>query len=206
MCNRRRGDLTPSPSPARRGEPDDPGPPLRAGEGLGVRSSRRVEPVSRLAVVFNGAKDRRRLAAYCAAAKAQLGPDGVVTIYASTSPADVEARARRAVADGHDLIVAAGGDGTLLGVLQAVRGTPVAVTVLPLGASNDYARALGLKSARDALTALRSGVMRPVDLIACEYIGRDGAPREQVICLSVGLGFTAAVARAERSPLMSLLK
>ncbi len=31
-------DLTPSPSPARRGGHEDPVSPLRAGEGLGVRS------------------------------------------------------------------------------------------------------------------------------------------------------------------------
>jgi diacylglycerol kinase family enzyme len=165
-----------------------------------------MESLSHLAVVFNGAKDRRRLAAYCAAAKPRLGPHGVVSVYPSTGPADVETQARRAVADGHGLIVAAGGDGTLLGVLHAVRGTEVAVTVLPLGTSNDYAKALGIRSERDALRALRAGVVRRADLIACAYTGRDGTPHEQVICLSAGLGFTAAVARTERSPLMSLLK
>src|SRR4051812_26510590 len=37
-------DLTPGPSPARRGETVAPCSPLRAGEGPGVRSSRCVEP------------------------------------------------------------------------------------------------------------------------------------------------------------------
>jgi diacylglycerol kinase (ATP) len=165
-----------------------------------------VGSLSRVAIVFNGAKDRRRLAGYCEAVKAQPGASRAVTVYASAGPADVEARARQAVADGHSLIVAAGGDGTLLGVLQTVRGTQVAVTVLPLGTSNDYAKALGIRSERDALTALRAGVVRRADLIACAYTGLDGAPREQVICLSAGLGFTAAVAQTESSPLMSLLK
>jgi diacylglycerol kinase (ATP) len=42
-----------------------------------------------------------------------------------------------------DLVVSAGGDGTVRKVFRAVAGTDVAVTLLPLGSANNIARALG---------------------------------------------------------------
>lgn len=50
--------------------------------------------------------------------------------------------ARKAVADGVDAIVAAGGDGTLNLALQAVAGTDTPLGVIPLGTGNDNARLL----------------------------------------------------------------
>ena len=166
-----------------------------------------MSPFSRVGVVFNGAKSRRRLARYCGRAKARADAPGAgFAVYSSTSPADLDVQARRAVADGNDLIVAAGGDGTLLAVLQAVRGTAVVVSVLPLGTCNDTARALGIRNEADALRALDGGVVRRIDLGICRYLGVDGKVRETVFSSSAGLGFTAALVRCQTSALASALK
>lgn len=52
--------------------------------------------------------------------------------------------ARQAVRDGCDLVVAAGGDGTIREVLPALIGTPVRLGILPLGSAMNTARALGI--------------------------------------------------------------
>lgn len=52
--------------------------------------------------------------------------------------------ARKAVADGVDAIVAAGGDGTINLGVQAVAGTDTPLAVIPAGTGNDNARMLGL--------------------------------------------------------------
>ncbi|KRW95770.1 diacylglycerol kinase family protein [Paracoccus sp. MKU1] len=57
--------------------------------------------------------------------------------------ADLPAMARAAVAEGFDLIVAAGGDGTQAAVAGAVAGTPAAMAVIPGGTFNYFARDLG---------------------------------------------------------------
>jgi diacylglycerol kinase (ATP) len=118
----------------------------------------------------------------------------------------VPVQARRAVDDGSDLVLAAGGDGTVLGVLRGIRGTEVALGVLPLGTANDFARSLGVPDDRRALAALGQGRVRPIDLIACQYTDEAGARREDAICSSAGLGFTAQLTYMERSASMQTLK
>ena len=49
-----------------------------------------------------------------------------------------------ALEHGCDLVVAAGGDGTVGKVARAVRGTGIPFTILPLGTANNTARALGM--------------------------------------------------------------
>jgi diacylglycerol kinase family enzyme len=80
------------------------------------------------------------------------------------------------------------------------------VGLLPLGTSNDFARAVGIRDDAAALAALRRGCVRRVDLNSCTYVGTTGEPREDVFCLSGGVGFTAAIARSESSPVMATLK
>jgi len=51
---------------------------------------------------------------------------------------------QKAVADGFTTIVAAGGDGTVMGVAHALLGTKANLAVIPLGTFNYFARGLGL--------------------------------------------------------------
>ncbi|MBT0777899.1 diacylglycerol kinase family protein [Paracoccus sp. pheM1] len=68
--------------------------------------------------------------------------------------ADLPAMAREAVAEGFDLIVAAGGDGTQAAVAGAVAGTPAAMAVIPGGTFNYFARDLGSGETVEAALAI----------------------------------------------------
>lgn len=94
--------------------------------------------------------------------------------------------AREAVRRGHDLVVAAGGDGTINEVVQALVHTDVALGVLPLGMENVWAKEIGvghsLQAAADALT---DGQRRRVDL------GRAG---DRYFLMMASLGIDSLIA------------
>ncbi|MFC8764418.1 diacylglycerol kinase family protein [Streptomyces sp. NPDC057193] len=68
--------------------------------------------------------------------------------------ADALRRARAAVADGTDALVAVGGDGMISLALQAVAGTRTPLGIIAAGTGNDFARTLGLP-VRDPAAAAR---------------------------------------------------
>lgn len=117
-----------------------------------------------------------------------------VTVLAGADAAGSARLARRAVDDGVDALVVCGGDGLLFHALPAVRGTGVAVGLVPTGTGNDTVTALGLPShpsaALDAVTdALAAGATTAVDLgVAAHDDGRQ-TPFATVLCV----GFDAAV-------------
>jgi diacylglycerol kinase (ATP) len=77
-----------------------------------------------------------------------------------------EARAivRQAVDDGVDVVVAAGGDGTVHLVAEDLLGTETALGILPLGRVMNIARALGIERDIDAAAnVLRTGEIRAID-------------------------------------------
>jgi len=80
---------------------------------------------------------------------------------------------QKAIAEGCDTIIAAGGDGTIHDVLQGLAGTKTVMAVIPLGTANSLAHDLSLPlsptaAARAALTAeprrFAAGQVRYVDL------------------------------------------
>lgn len=73
--------------------------------------------------------------------------------------------ARKAVADGAELVVAGGGDGTISCVAGAIAGTGTILGILPLGTLNHLARDLGIPSAlEDAAKLIASGKTRRIDV------------------------------------------
>jgi len=75
----------------------------------------------------------------------------------------------RAVADGVDLLIAGGGDGTIHevvnGLLAADAASDIALGVMPLGTANDFARGCGIPLApQDALAVAVEGAPVPVDV------------------------------------------
>ena len=88
---------------------------------------------------------------------------------------------------GYDMVIAAGGDGTVNDVIQSLAGYRTALGVLPMGTVNVWAREMGIGlSATEARETLLHGVRRRVDL------GRAG---QRYFLMMAGIGFDAEVAR-----------
>jgi diacylglycerol kinase family enzyme len=62
-------------------------------------------------------------------------------------------RLRRVLENPGDLVVAAGGDGTVGRIMKALAGTDVPLAILPLGTANNIATSLGIRGAPDELVA-----------------------------------------------------
>jgi YegS/Rv2252/BmrU family lipid kinase len=87
-----------------------------------------------------------------------------------------------------DIVIAAGGDGTLNEVINGVVGSEVAVGVLPLGTANVWAREVGIPARPlAAAKVLLTGERRRVDV---------GLAGDRHFLLMAGIGFDAAVVAA----------
>jgi diacylglycerol kinase (ATP) len=103
---------------------------------------------------------------------------------------------QKALQESTDLVVAAGGDGTVRKVFKEVAGSGTPVTLLPVGSANNIARSLGFEH-DDAARLVRGwtkGELHPYDL------GRANMPQAEARFVeSIGGGiFAEVLARAER--------
>jgi len=106
--------------------------------------------------------------------------------------ADVETplneRLKRAVDGGAEVIVAAGGDGTITALAGALAGTDRAMGILPLGTVNALAKDLGIPlDVRAAIAALATGVPRRIDV---------GEVNERIFLHKVVIGVIPSLAAA----------
>ena len=90
--------------------------------------------------------------------------EGGLEVIAIERDLNVAAAVRERIAQGKKLFVAAGGDGTINAVLQAVVHTEAELGVVPIGTFNHFARDLSLPLTwRDALAVALSGRVIQVD-------------------------------------------
>jgi diacylglycerol kinase (ATP) len=86
--------------------------------------------------------------------------DHTVDIYETTGKENVAELTRQACQNGANLVIAAGGDGTIAGVVNGLVGSDVPLGILPAGTGNGLARAfqipLNLEDALDLLTGEHS--------------------------------------------------
>jgi diacylglycerol kinase family enzyme len=101
-----------------------------------------------------------------------------------TTPEDPgRGQAERAVAEGAELVFACGGDGTVTAVVTALKGTDVALAVLPAGTGNLLAANLGLGSdAAAGLQVALEGGRRRIDV---------GIVDDRCFVVMAGMGFDA---------------
>ena len=97
--------------------------------------------------------------------------------------------AARAVKRGADAVIAVGGDGAVLQVVQSLAGTQVALGIIPMGTGNLLAGNLDIpKGVDDAVKVLVDGGRRKIDL------GRLSAGgKRTMFAVACGVGFDAQV-------------
>jgi len=95
-----------------------------------------------------------------------LAPLGLADdLVVSESVDEAKAITRAAVADGYEVVVAAGGDGTIGAIAAELLGKDTALGILPLGSIMNIGRMLGLpRELEAAATVLSAGVVRSVDV------------------------------------------
>ena len=112
-----------------------------------------------------------------------LGADFVVT----ASEEDAIAATRDAVAQGYDVVVAAGGDGTVGAVACELLGTATALGILPLGSVMNVGRMLGIpRDLAEAAAIVAGGEMRVIDV---------GEAKGRIFFEGGSVGLSAAVFR-----------
>jgi len=122
----------------------------------------------------------------------------VVSYQFSQSTEDGVEKARQAVADGIDIIMVAGGDGTVNTVARELIGSPVVLGIVPVGSGNGFARHFGIPLVpRKAVAALADAFVKPVDV---------GMVNETPFFVTCSMAWDASIAEAfARSPVRGIL-
>jgi diacylglycerol kinase family enzyme len=112
-----------------------------------------AEGAARICVIANAASGRNSHDAEAITRAMAVFGDRAELRYWSTDT-DIAEEVDRALRDGFDTIVAAGGDGTVMAIASAMMGKDAAMAVLPLGTFNYFARGLGLPEDPEAAARL----------------------------------------------------
>jgi diacylglycerol kinase (ATP) len=146
----------------------------------------------RLLVIYNptsGRRKRRKLERFLFHLD-RLG--AAVTLRETTAPQHAEALARAADPAQVDAVLVAGGDGTINEAVNGLAGSPLPLTVLPLGTANVLANEIGLPRRSAALARIAAfAPARPVWPGEAMAEGGTGGARRFLIM--AGLGFDAEV-------------
>ncbi|GAA4266222.1 diacylglycerol/lipid kinase family protein [Frondihabitans peucedani] len=145
------------------------------------------------ALVYNPIKvDLEALRAGVATAEAAAGWG--TSLWFPTSEDDPgQGAARQALEAGADMVIAAGGDGTVRAVAEGMRDSSVSLALLPSGTGNLLARNLHLtlEDLDNALQTAFSGQDRAIDLGVIEIRREDDSITEHVYVVMAGLGLDA---------------
>jgi len=124
--------------------------------------------IKRARLIYNPTSGREEMRRRLPDILQKLEVGGIETsCYATTCEGDAVAAASAAVERGFDIIIAAGGDGTLYEVINGLAEHPSRppLGILPLGTTNDFARALGIPRHWEyACELILQQYARPTDL------------------------------------------
>lgn len=149
----------------------------------------------RAAVIFNPTKsglDELR----AAVARAEQLQEFAPSLWIETTTDDPgRGMAIAAVTSGADLVIAAGGDGTVRSVAAGLRGTGVPLGLVPIGTGNLFARNLRIpvNDQADAVVLAFSGIDRAVDVIVADVTRADGMVETHASLVMAGIGIDAAM-------------
>lgn len=148
----------------------------------------------RCCVIFNPSARGGKASALARAARTTAFP---VEWRPTPGPGSAPEMARIAVREGFDVIVAAGGDGTVFEVLNGLASEPggldrTRLAVVPMGTANVLAHELGLPmDPRRALEVVPRGRARVVDLAQAEFLDDAGQRRTAHFAVVAGAGLDA---------------
>jgi diacylglycerol kinase (ATP) len=149
----------------------------------------------RAAVIFNPTKSGLG-ALRAAVARAENLQGFAPSLWIETAVDDPgRGMAQAALGAGVDLVVAAGGDGTVRAVAAELRGSGVPLGLVPLGTGNLFARnlAIPVNDPSDAVILAFAGAEREVDVLAVEVTRPDGSLESHVSLVMAGIGIDAAM-------------
>ncbi|WP_345762365.1 diacylglycerol/lipid kinase family protein [Diaminobutyricibacter sp. McL0608] len=150
-------------------------------------------PQPRAAVVYNPTKvDEAEIRRAIADEPGSAG--WAPTLWIATTEDDPgSGQTKRALAEGASVVLAAGGDGTVRAVVEALADTDVPLAILPAGTGNLLARNLDLtiddlaESVRIAFT----GADRRIDVVRIDIRREDNAITHHAFVVMAGLGLDA---------------
>ncbi|WP_342554209.1 diacylglycerol kinase [Paenibacillus sp. FSL R7-0652] len=124
--------------------------------------------MKRARLIYNPTSGREEMKKRLADILQRLDQGGIeASCHATTGEGDATREAEIAIERGYDMILAAGGDGTLYEVINgmAERENRPPLGVFPLGTTNDFARALGIpRQWEDYVDLVIQQQTRPLDL------------------------------------------
>ncbi len=151
------------------------------------------EPRQRAAVVYNPTKvEVDELKA--AVGEAERANEWQATLWYETSEDDPGVgQTKQAVKDGADIVLAAGGDGTVRSVAEGLEGSGVPIGLLPSGTGNLLARNLDLTldHLEGSVATAFTGKDRKIDLGVVEAQFADGKRQRNVFLVMAGVGLDA---------------
>lgn len=155
------------------------------------------------AVVYNPIKvDLAKLRKSVNAAATAAG--WAETLWFSTSKEDPgQQAARRALRQGASVVLAAGGDGTVRAVAEALRDSEACLAIVPSGTGNILARNMQLPlGSIDESTAIAfGGVDKPIDVGVASITTESGETNDHVFLVMAGLGLDARMIANTRANL-----
>lgn len=124
--------------------------------------------MKRARIIYNPTAGREGVRRHLATILETLERAGYeASAHATTGAGDATREAERAVQRRYDLVIAAGGDGTINEVVNGLAEKPFRplLGVLPMGTSNDFAHAIGVpKNIHKAIALLADGTPKAVDI------------------------------------------
>ncbi|HSA80796.1 MAG TPA: diacylglycerol kinase family protein [Geminicoccaceae bacterium] len=146
----------------------------------------------RLLIIFNPAAGLRRRQQLKVVLKRLRACGCRASVRETTGPGDAERFAAEADPSRYDVLVVAGGDGTVNEAINGLGDLRLPLAILPLGTANVLAHEIGLKIDPDSVAAaIARGAPRPVAL---------GAANGRRFILMAGAGFDAHVVATVRTP------
>lgn len=111
-----------------------------------------------------------------------------IEIYETTGEEDLKEVTRKACEQGAGLVIAAGGDGTVAGVVNGLIGSGVPIGLIPLGTGNGLARAMKIPLESEKAIELLVGEHNIMDLDAMQV-------EDKYFILNVSAGVSAKAMR-----------